>query len=592
MKKQRYVFKRPLLLSTIIIALTGPTVFAQMGANPNEPAVGTIQFADFHASPEAWKVAPRQRLDAFLESISDEQKENLAELRSTLERIASESGITDEDVQAIRDSILAMREQVQGDIEEPVNQLSMHLALALLDGTLTQEEIQLLLEDVYLIVNSVTLTREDIRLVLEDIAELVNQIDITPIDKFILMRDFAAIIREVNNNFDPLYTYLPVEFTEQQLENLAKLYSDLEQIKSESEVTEEMVDQLEESLIALSEQLQSDPDAYAAFVEAIALARADGRLSWTDLLLLLDNFYAFVNASGVTYDDLSTIMGDLEAILDASQVDRADVAQIMNDISAIFREAYANSQLPKPSPEQMANLQQLASDLNQIRAESQLTPEDRAAHIQMLRSMADNPPSEEALNMLFAGIETLAADGRISLIDTLRLLDNVWVVLNSAGVTTDELREAVADTRELLAKRNIDREDIRMIVEDLEAIVREFFSNFPSIFDRIEGQVDDVYQMGQGWKWTGTLSYIYDASFPWIYSQRFGWVYVLNEGSARDRNDLWLYSLDMADAFWTTPAYYPYAYIANGNGWIYFDGEGQSPVRGYWVMETGAYIPL
>lgn len=592
---------KPIVTSLKIISLGAllPVALATPvhGQNATEPdptsPVGEIYFQNYYDLQQEGFLRGRleQLQQEFHDSIPEEQKENIAELKQTLVQIAINDGVTEEDIQEVVDGLVGIQNQLREDTGEGIEQLATHLILAYLDGTIDREELEQLVDDIAFILGSITLTREDIEAVLADVRDIFEKIEMTPVEKFVVMRDIAAIVREARDNHGPIYPYLPIDYTEEQLENLAQLYADLETIRSASDVTEEMVDQLEANLLALSEQFQSDPEAYEDFMTMVALARADGRLSWVDLILLMDDFHALMNASDVDYEDLRIIIGDIEVILEASNVDREEVAQILSDLAAIFREAYANSRLPKPSEQQQANILKLVEDLQQIRHESEIAPEDIAELRASLRAMVDTPPSEESLQTLSAAIHTLAADGRLSFIDMVRLLDNVWIVLKSAGVTPEELKVAIADVREVLAKSNVDAEDIRQILADLEAIVREFLPDFRGMAHRLEYQLAEVHDLENGWSWTPLIGYYHDNTFPWVLSLRFGWMFVAENQQQRAGDSLWMYSPEYDEWTWLSRDFFPTAYMAGHRKWIYFFVDEDDHARGYWNTATGEYIP-
>lgn len=57
----------------------------------------------------------------------------------------------------------------------------------------------------------------------------------------------------------------------------------------------------------------------------------------------------------------------------------------------------------------------------------------------------------------------------------------------------------------------------------------EFLLAHPNFRDRFNAPVLDAYALGNGWKWTLALGYLYDDFWPWLYSPTIGWLWAANE---------------------------------------------------------------
>ena len=116
-----------------------------------------------------------------------------------------------------------------------------------------------------------------------------------------------------------------------------QLIRDLQMIKDESDITQEQIDALRASLIAMLDEAQRpDRELVEIFFEDLADALADGTLDIEERLLLLGDLYDVLESANIEPDEFWDVADDVRVIGDASNVDRNDVILIINDVRAII----------------------------------------------------------------------------------------------------------------------------------------------------------------------------------------------------------------------------------------------------------------
>lgn len=138
--------------------------------------------------------------------------------------------------------------------------------------------------------------------------------------------------------------------SEAQQQNLTKLKTDAEQIKSGSQVTQQQKDQLKRDLEAMIHGA-TRPDA--ALVDQLAAdlsaAMADGKVSGLEKTKLMKDIEKVLNSSGISMTEVNAVIADAQAILAASGVSKADAQTIGNDLKAIAGELKKNAPASAPA---------------------------------------------------------------------------------------------------------------------------------------------------------------------------------------------------------------------------------------------------
>ena len=135
------------------------------------------------------------------------------------------------------------------------------------------------------------------------------------------------------------------------------------------------------------------------------------------------------------------------------------------------------------SDAQKENLGQLFADLNAIRAESDVTPEQITQLLNDLAVVIDSAtrPSEESVSQLVENTRDSVEDGQFTPAELARLTSDVQAVLESANISQDDAQVVVNDIRAIVESSNVDQEDIQVIVQDLQAIFLEFQNREPLV---------------------------------------------------------------------------------------------------------------
>jgi hypothetical protein len=129
----------------------------------------------------------------------------------------------------------------------------------------------------------------------------------------------------------------------------------------------------------------------------------------------------------------------------------------------------------KMSDQQKANLQNLQNDLLGIKADSQVTPEQKDALAYSLMAMADGAtkPDQTTVDKLASDLSEAMADGTMSNRERVMLANDVASVMNSANIPQSEVDQAVVAAQNILAASGISKNDVQMIVKDLKVIAAE-----------------------------------------------------------------------------------------------------------------------
>jgi len=219
-----------------------------------------------------------------------------------------------------------------------------------------------------------------------------------------------------------------------------------------------------------------------------------GDVAWSPALLALD-----ATCDGlVAADDVVTIVnrinrfevGGVEtgvgrpAALDVNRdghVSAADVLPVINQLNwggAIRLQMPETWEDPTPvvSDAQQQNLQQLFDDLNALRADSEVTPEQVAQLVDDFRALLDGAtrPDEDAVTQLVDDYQAAADDGEITALETLQLTRDLQTVLSSASIPLDEAQAVVADLQAIATASGVTADDVQQIADDVQAIVAEF----------------------------------------------------------------------------------------------------------------------
>ncbi len=263
-----------------------------------------------------------------------------------------------------------------------------------------------------------------------------------------------------------------------QRENLQKLFSDLNAIREDSEVTPEQITQLVGDVATLLDgaTLPSE-ESVSQLLEDFHAAAEDGQFSPLELVQLSGDVDALLESADVSREEVQAVVADLLAIVEASGVTQEDFQSIADDLRAIVEEFHNNHGMTEAQRE---NVHKLATDAVTIASESQVTP----AHIEQLRSdvaaLADGAekPDPATVVQLVHDVRAARSDGQIDDNERELLAADVDAVLESANIPQEERESVLADIAAIVEASGVTQEDLQVIAEDLRAIRDEFLENF------------------------------------------------------------------------------------------------------------------
>ena len=153
----------------------------------------------------------------------------------------------------------------------------------------------------------------------------------------------------------------------------------------------------------------------------------------------------------------------------------------------VERNAGARSASPSTTKKQSLtetqeqNIDKLASDLKNLKAGSQVTPEMKTQLKNDLMAMCDNAnkPSQESVQKLANDLSTSLADKSLSNQEKAQLAKDMQAVMTSANLDQAEVDAVKNDMQQILTASNVGKEEVKMIMSDVQAIITEIQKNVP-----------------------------------------------------------------------------------------------------------------
>lgn len=147
----------------------------------------------------------------------------------------------------------------------------------------------------------------------------------------------------------------------------------------------------------------------------------------------------------------------------------------------------------EPSAQQQANIEKLKTDLQAIRAGSEVTPQQKEQLAQSLKTLAEGTtkPSEASIEQLANDLAAARSDGELSKAEQIKLIQDIQTVLNSANIPMAEVEAAINDAQAILVASGVSKEDAQVIANDLQAIALELkknVQNFPQQGSNLQGK--------------------------------------------------------------------------------------------------------
>ena len=128
----------------------------------------------------------------------------------------------------------------------------------------------------------------------------------------------------------------------------------------------------------------------------------------------------------------------------------------------------------KPSTQQQAATK-LKADLVEVRAKGEATAEMKKQFVQDLSATVQgyNRPSLEALTRFSESLLAATATKKSTLADDARLVKNIVISLNSAGLSTERLQEISEEIQAVLTKSGVSADQTGLIAQNLSAAVSD-----------------------------------------------------------------------------------------------------------------------
>ncbi|TWT97127.1 dockerin type I domain-containing protein [Neorhodopirellula pilleata] len=210
---------------------------------------------------------------------------------------------------------------------------------------------------------------------------------------------------------------------------------------------------------------------------------ADGAVSASDALSVINHLVRSESqrGDGVVGDSLRDTNRD-------GRISSIDALLVINHLNRHGGGTIQLRELVGPrgdriSDAQKDNIRQLMGDLNSIRAESEVTPEQITQLLGDLATVAADAtrPSEESVSQLIESAQAAAEDGKFTPVELAGLTADVQAVLESANISPKDAQSVADSVRSIVQASGVDQEDVQIIAADLNAIFAEFQNREPVV---------------------------------------------------------------------------------------------------------------
>lgn len=133
-----------------------------------------------------------------------------------------------------------------------------------------------------------------------------------------------------------------------QKENVAKLHTDLQALRSGSSVTPDQKKELANSLQTLVQgSVKPAPELVQQLALDLSKTLSDQSLSKAEQMKLASDIAAVLASANVPVSEVEAVIEDAKVILEASGVDRAEAQVIANDLRAIAKDMHSTAAAAK-----------------------------------------------------------------------------------------------------------------------------------------------------------------------------------------------------------------------------------------------------
>ena len=120
-------------------------------------------------------------------------------------------------------------------------------------------------------------------------------------------------------------------------ESIEVLLSDLQSLVADSEISQQQIENLKDSLInLLADAQRPSQESVETLITDLMNALEDGQLDIAEKLLLLEDWLAVLESANIAPEDVENVISDVLVIIEASNMDLADVMLILNDLKAVY----------------------------------------------------------------------------------------------------------------------------------------------------------------------------------------------------------------------------------------------------------------
>ena len=149
--------------------------------------------------------------------------------------------------------------------------------------------------------------------------------------------------------------------SEGQKENLKKLQSDLAQLSSQANVTNEQKQSFVNSFQTLAKgTVKPSKTLVDSLVNDLQLVLSDGNVSVQEQIKLLKDVQSVMNSANIPKSEVDAVINDAKSIMVSSGIGQDDVSLIINDLNSISAELKKNSSSLLPSePSSKRNLRRI-----------------------------------------------------------------------------------------------------------------------------------------------------------------------------------------------------------------------------------------
>lgn len=132
--------------------------------------------------------------------LSDQQQKNIERLQSDLNAIKQGSQVTQNQITALKNDLIAIAERATRPDPALVDKLATDLANALADGKLSNAEKARLSQDLYAVLNSANISTAEINQAIADAQTILQASGITKNEVTAVINDLKAIANEAQSN--------------------------------------------------------------------------------------------------------------------------------------------------------------------------------------------------------------------------------------------------------------------------------------------------------------------------------------------------------------------------------------------------------